>query len=52
MDVDVGYASRSSDLLRLKASRVRVFQFDLKTGVGVAAGDARVIIVKIAWSRN
>jgi hypothetical protein len=31
----VGHASKSSGLLRLEACRARVFQFDLKTGVGV-----------------
>jgi hypothetical protein len=31
---DVGHTSRSSGLLRMKASRARVFQYGLKTGGG------------------
>jgi hypothetical protein len=33
---DAGYASRSSGLLHLKASQVRIFQSGIKTGGGVA----------------
>jgi hypothetical protein len=33
-EVDAGYASRSSDLFHLEASRVRVSQCGLKTGGG------------------
>jgi hypothetical protein len=32
---DAGHASRSSDLLQLKASRARVSQSGLKTGGGI-----------------
>jgi hypothetical protein len=35
-DDDVGHASRSSDLLRMEASRIRIFQSGLKTGGGAA----------------
>jgi hypothetical protein len=42
----VKHVSRLSGLLRLKASRVRVFQSDLKTGGGSTAGGSRGIIVK------
>jgi hypothetical protein len=39
------YASRSDSLLRLKASRVRVFQFDLKT-----SGDITWMVhVALSW---
>jgi hypothetical protein len=43
----VGHSSQSSGLLRLKASRVRVFQSGLNTGRGVTADGARSIITKI-----
>jgi hypothetical protein len=33
-EVDVGHTSRSSGLLRIEASRARVFQFGLKTDGG------------------
>jgi hypothetical protein len=36
----VGHASRSSGLLRMKASQDRVYQSSLKTGGGVTTGDA------------
>jgi hypothetical protein len=48
----VGHASRSSALLRLKASRARISQSDLKTGGGATAGGARGIIVEIACSQS
>jgi hypothetical protein len=46
-EVGVGRASRSSGLLRVKASLARVFQSAPKTGGGAAAGDARGTIVKV-----
>jgi hypothetical protein len=44
----VGHASRSGELLRLKARHVRVFQSGLKTGVGATAGGARGTIMEVA----
>jgi hypothetical protein len=44
---DAGHMSRSDGLLRLKASHVRVFQSDLKTGGGVTTGGARDTIAKV-----
>jgi hypothetical protein len=41
------HASRSSGLLHVEASRVRVFQFDLKTGGGVTAGGACGTITEV-----
>jgi hypothetical protein len=43
----VGLASRSSGLLRVKATRARVFQFGLETGGGAMVGGARGIITEI-----
>jgi hypothetical protein len=43
-----GHTSRSSCLLRVKVSRVRVFQSSLKTGRGAMAGGARGTIVEVA----
>jgi hypothetical protein len=43
-----GHTSRSGGLLHLEASRVRVFQSGLKTGVGATAGGARGTITEIA----
>jgi hypothetical protein len=40
-EVDVGHASRSSGLLHVKASLVRVSQSGLKTDGGVMTGGAR-----------
>jgi hypothetical protein len=37
-EVGVGHTSRSSGLLHVKASQVRVFQSAIKTGGGVTAG--------------
>jgi hypothetical protein len=39
-EVGAGHASRSSGLLYVEASRVRVSQSDLKTGGGATAGGA------------
>jgi hypothetical protein len=44
----VGHASRSSDLLHVKASRARVFQSGLKTDGGATVGGARGTITKVA----
>jgi hypothetical protein len=44
----VGHASRSSGLLRVKASLARVSQSGLKTGGGATAGGARGTIVEVA----
>jgi hypothetical protein len=44
----MGHASRSSGLLRMEASLVRVSQSGLKIGGGVMAGGARVTIMKVA----
>jgi hypothetical protein len=44
----VEHASRSSGLLRVEASLVKVFQSSLKTSGGVTAGGARGIITKVA----
>jgi hypothetical protein len=44
----VGYVLRSGSLLRLEASRVRVFQSGLKTGGGVTVGGARGTIMEVA----
>jgi hypothetical protein len=48
----VGHTSRSSGLLRVKASRVRVFQSGLKTGGGVTAGGACDTITDVASSSS
>jgi hypothetical protein len=44
----VGHISRSSGLLRVKASLARVFQSDLKTGGGATVSGARDIITEVA----
>jgi hypothetical protein len=44
----VGYASRSSGLLHVKASLARVSQSGLKTGGGATAGGARATITEVA----
>jgi hypothetical protein len=41
------HASRSSGLLYVEASLVRVFQFDLKTGGGATTGGTRGIIAEV-----
>jgi hypothetical protein len=43
----VEHASRSSCLLHVKASRIRVFQSGLKTGGGAMAGGARGTITEV-----
>jgi hypothetical protein len=43
----VGHASRSSDLLHVEISRVRVSQSDLKTVRGATAGGACGTITKV-----
>jgi hypothetical protein len=43
----VGYASRSSGLLHVKASLARVSQSGLKTDGGATAGGARGTITKV-----
>jgi hypothetical protein len=45
---NAGHASRTGDLLHLEASRARVSQYDLKTGVAVTTGGAHGTIAKIA----
>jgi hypothetical protein len=44
----VGYASRSSGLLRMEASLASVSQFGLKTGRGALVGGARSTIAEVA----
>jgi hypothetical protein len=44
----VGYTSRSSDLLCMKASLARVSQSSLKAGGGATTGGARGTIAEIA----
>jgi hypothetical protein len=46
----MGHALRSSGLLRMEPSRVRVFQSSLNTSGGATAGGARDIIVEVALS--
>jgi hypothetical protein len=46
----MGHTSRSSGLLHVKASRVRIFQCGLKTGGGTMTGGACGIIVDVASS--
>jgi hypothetical protein len=46
----VGHASRFSGLLRMEASRGRVFQSGLKTGRGTTTDDARGTIAEVASS--
>jgi hypothetical protein len=50
MKVGAGHASRSSGLLHVKASRVRIFQSDLKTDRGAMMSDACDIITEVASS--
>jgi hypothetical protein len=47
----VGHALRSSGLLRIEASRVRISQSALKTSGGATTGGARGTIVKVASSQ-
>jgi hypothetical protein len=44
----VGHTSKSSGLLHVEASQVRVSQSGLKTGGGTTAGDARGTIMEVA----
>jgi hypothetical protein len=44
----VGHTSRTSDLLHVEASLVRVSQSDLKTGGGVTMGGAHGTIAEVA----
>jgi hypothetical protein len=48
MEVGAGHALRSTSLLRVEASLVRVPQSDLKTGGGATTGGARGTIVEVA----
>jgi hypothetical protein len=43
----VGHASRSSDLLRVEASLVRISQFVLKTSGGTTTGGACGTIMEV-----
>jgi hypothetical protein len=47
-EVGAGHAARSSDLLRVEASRARVSQSGLKTGGGTITGGAHGTIVEVA----
>jgi hypothetical protein len=44
----MGHTSRSSSLLGVKASLIRISQSGLKTGGGATAGGARGTIVEVA----
>jgi hypothetical protein len=46
-EVGVGYVSRSSSLLGVKASLARVSQSGLKTGGGATTGGARDTIAEV-----
>ena len=46
-EVDAGHASRSSGLLCMEASLIRVSQSGLKTGGGTTAGGARGTIAEV-----
>jgi hypothetical protein len=48
----VGHASRSSGLLRMEESRVRVSQSGLKTGKDTTVGSARGTIIEVASNTN
>jgi hypothetical protein len=48
----VGHAVRSSGLLCLEASHVRVFQSGIKTGGDVTTGGAYGIITEVASRRS
>jgi hypothetical protein len=47
-EVGAGHASRSSSLLGVEASLVKVFESDLKTSGGTMTGSARGTIPKVA----
>jgi hypothetical protein len=51
-EVGMGYVSRSSDLLCVKASLARVSQSDLKTGGGTMTDGARGTIAEVASEAN
>jgi hypothetical protein len=48
----VGHTSRSSGLLRVEASQVKVSQSGLKIGGGVTTGGACGIITEVASSES
>jgi hypothetical protein len=48
MEVGVGHALRSSGLLHVEASMIRVSQSGMKTGGGATTGGARDIITEVA----
>jgi hypothetical protein len=48
----MGHTLISSSLLRVEASRSRVFQSGLKTGRGTTAGGTSGIIMKVASIQN
>jgi hypothetical protein len=48
----MGHASRSSDLLRVESSLVRVFQSGLKTGGGAMTGGAHGTITEVVSEAN
>jgi hypothetical protein len=48
MEVSAGHTSRSSGLLHVEASLVKVFQSGLKTGGGAMTGGARGTITEVA----
>jgi hypothetical protein len=48
MEDGARHALRSGNLLRLKASRARVFQSGLKTGVGATVSGARDTVAEVA----
>jgi hypothetical protein len=52
MEDGVGHAVRSSGLLCLEASHVRVFQSGIKTGGDVTTGGAYGIITEVASRRS
>jgi hypothetical protein len=47
-EVDTGHASRSSDLLHVKASLISIFQSSLKTDGGVMTGGTYGTITEVA----
>jgi hypothetical protein len=51
-EVDVGYGSRSSDLLSVEVGLPRVSQSGLKTGGGAITGGACDTIMKVTSEAN
>jgi hypothetical protein len=51
-EIGTGHLSRFSGLFRVKASRARVSQSGLKTGLGVMTGGAHGVIVEVASSES